>query len=42
MLTEGNDLPDREGAEAALLELVWAGEAERVPLGDDALWRRRS
>jgi predicted DsbA family dithiol-disulfide isomerase len=39
MLTDGNDAPDRVAAERALLELVAAGEAERVPLGDDALWR---
>ena len=39
LLTEGNDAPDRTGAEAALLELVAGGEAVRVPLGDDALWR---
>jgi predicted DsbA family dithiol-disulfide isomerase len=42
MLAEGNDAPDRQAAETALLELVAAGEAERVPLGDDALWRRPS
>jgi 2-hydroxychromene-2-carboxylate isomerase len=41
MLAEGNDAPDRVAAEAALLELVAEGEAERVPLGDDALWRPR-
>ncbi|HWF52367.1 MAG TPA: DsbA family protein [Solirubrobacteraceae bacterium] len=40
MLADGNDAPDREAAERGLLELVAAGEAERVPLGDDALWRR--
>ena len=40
MLAKGNDAPDRRQAETALLELVAAGEAERVPLGDDALWRR--
>jgi len=39
MLADGNDAPDRVRAEAALLELVAAGEAVRVPLGDDALWR---
>lgn len=38
LLTDGNDAPDREGAEAALLELVAAGCALRQPLGDDALW----
>ncbi len=40
LLAAGNDAPDRDAAERALLELVAAGEAERVPLGDDALWRR--
>ena len=39
LLTEGNDLPDRPGAEAALLELVASGDAVRRPLGDDALWQ---
>jgi predicted DsbA family dithiol-disulfide isomerase len=39
LLTAGNDAPDRDGAEAALLELVASGEAVRTPLGDDALWR---
>jgi hypothetical protein len=40
LMTAGNDAPDRAAAEAALLELVAAGEAERRPLGDDALWLR--
>lgn len=40
MLADGNDAPDREAAERALLELVARGDAERVALGDDALWRR--
>jgi predicted DsbA family dithiol-disulfide isomerase len=39
LMTEGNDLPDRPAAEAALLELVASGDAIRRPLGDDALWR---
>jgi len=39
MLADGNDAPDRERAEAALLELVAGGGFERVALGDDALWR---
>ncbi len=39
LLTEGNDTPDRDAAEAALLELVAAGRAIRRPLGDDALWQ---
>jgi hypothetical protein len=39
LMTEGNDAPDRPGAEIALLELVASGQAVREPLGDDALWR---
>jgi 2-hydroxychromene-2-carboxylate isomerase len=39
LLVSGNDVPDRVGAEAALLELVAAGKASREPLGDGALWR---
>jgi 2-hydroxychromene-2-carboxylate isomerase len=39
LMTEGNDAPNRLAAEAALIELVAQGVAERVPLGDDALWR---
>jgi hypothetical protein len=35
----GNEEPDRNAAEAGLLELVAGGTAERIPLGDDALWR---
>jgi predicted DsbA family dithiol-disulfide isomerase len=38
LLTHGNDLPDRVGAERALLELVAAGRAERHAVGGDALW----
>jgi 2-hydroxychromene-2-carboxylate isomerase len=38
VMTKGNDRPDREAAEAALIELVAAGRARRAPLGDDALW----
>ncbi|HEY5045323.1 MAG TPA: DsbA family protein [Solirubrobacteraceae bacterium] len=38
LMTEGNDLPDRVGAEAGLIELVASGDAVRRPLGDDALW----
>jgi 2-hydroxychromene-2-carboxylate isomerase len=40
LMASGNDQPDRAGAEAALLELVTAGDAVRQPLGDDALWMR--
>jgi predicted DsbA family dithiol-disulfide isomerase len=39
LMTRGNDAPDRRAAEAALIELVAEGRAERLPLGDDALWR---
>ncbi len=39
LMTEGNDRPDRAAAEAALLELVAAGEAVRHSLGDDAVWQ---
>ncbi len=39
LLARGNDAPDRQEAETALIELVAAGKAVRVPLGDDALWR---
>jgi predicted DsbA family dithiol-disulfide isomerase len=39
LLAQGNDAPDREAAEEALLELVGAGAAIRHPLGDDALWQ---
>jgi hypothetical protein len=38
LMTRGNDRPDRLAAEAALLELVDGGRAERHALGDDALW----
>jgi 2-hydroxychromene-2-carboxylate isomerase len=40
-LVSGNDRPDRVAAEAALLELVADGRAERHPLGGDALWTLR-
>jgi predicted DsbA family dithiol-disulfide isomerase len=38
LMAEGNDPPDRQAAEAALIELVSNGRAVREPLGDDALW----
>lgn len=40
VLAEGNEPPDRRMAEAALIELVAAGSARRVALGDDAIWFR--
>ena len=39
LLVHENDLPDRESAEASLIELVAAGRATRKPLADDAVWR---
>ena len=40
LLAEGPDyVPDHESAEALLIELVASGEAERIPLGQDAVWR---
>ena len=40
LLAEGPDyVPDRENAEAMLVELVASSGAERFPLGQDALWR---
>jgi predicted DsbA family dithiol-disulfide isomerase len=38
LMAEGNDPPERQAAEAALIELVANGRAVREPLGDDALW----
>ena len=41
LLADGADpIPDLEGAERALLQLVADGEATRVLLGQDALWLR--
>jgi 2-hydroxychromene-2-carboxylate isomerase len=41
IMARGNDAPDRDAAEDALIELVATGAAERVPVGDDALWLAR-
>ena len=38
LLARGNDVPDRAAAEQAMLDLVFDGRAERVALGDDAVW----
>lgn len=38
VMARGNLEPDRDAAEAALIELVASGAARRTPLGDDALW----
>jgi 2-hydroxychromene-2-carboxylate isomerase len=41
LLADGPDpIPDLEGTEQILLDLVARREAVRVPLGQDALWRR--
>jgi predicted DsbA family dithiol-disulfide isomerase len=39
VMAQNNQLPDRVAAEHALIELVGAGKARRIPLGDDALWQ---
>jgi predicted DsbA family dithiol-disulfide isomerase len=39
VMAQNNELPDRVAAEGALIELLGAGKARRVPLGDDALWQ---
>lgn len=42
LLAEGPDpIPNLDATERALLQVVADGGAERVPLGQDALWRRR-
>jgi len=38
LLARSNDAPDRLAAETALLELVFDGRAERIGIGDDAIW----
>jgi 2-hydroxychromene-2-carboxylate isomerase len=38
IMTHGNDAPDRQAAERALIELAGEGSARCVALGDDALW----
>jgi protein-disulfide isomerase-like protein with CxxC motif len=39
IMTPNNAEPDRAAAESALIELVGAGSARRIALGDDALWQ---
>jgi predicted DsbA family dithiol-disulfide isomerase len=40
LIAEGPDyVPDHDHAEALLVELAASGEAERIPLGQDAIWR---
>ena len=41
IMAAGLTAPDRAAAETALIELAAAGEARRVAIGDDALWRAR-
>lgn len=38
IMASGNDAPDREATEAALIEHVGSGRIRRVGLGDGALW----
>jgi 2-hydroxychromene-2-carboxylate isomerase len=42
VMTRGNDAPDREAAEDALVEHVSDGRIARESLGDDAMWRPAS
>ena len=37
-MTSGNDDPDRDAAERALIAAAAEGRAARTALGDDALW----
>jgi predicted DsbA family dithiol-disulfide isomerase len=39
ILAQNNQLPDRDAAERALIELLGAGAVRREPLADDALWQ---
>ena len=39
IMAHGNEAPDREAAESALIEFAASGEIRRVALGDDALWQ---
>ena len=36
--SRANEPPDRDGTERTLIELAGAGQARRVPVGNDALW----
>ncbi len=38
-MAQNNQLPDRDAAERALIELLGAGAVQREALGDDALWQ---
>jgi protein-disulfide isomerase-like protein with CxxC motif len=39
ILAQNNQLPDRDAAERALIDLLGAGAAKREALADDALWQ---
>ncbi len=39
IMTPDLTVPDRDGVEAALIDAVAEGRAQRIALGDDALWR---
>jgi len=39
IMAHNNELPDRTGAQAALIELLGEGAVRREALGDDALWQ---
>jgi 2-hydroxychromene-2-carboxylate isomerase len=39
IMAQNNQLPDRDSAERALIELLGAGAVEREALADDALWK---
>lgn len=38
IMASGNDAPDRDAAEDALIDLAATGNVTRVPIGDGALW----
>ena len=38
IMTSGNDAPDRDAAEDALIDLAASGRIVRTPVGDGALW----
>jgi predicted DsbA family dithiol-disulfide isomerase len=38
IMTDGNDSPDRAGAEKELLKLTGNGRVRRIAMGDDAIW----
>jgi hypothetical protein len=41
-MTSGNDAPDAEAAELALIDHVAEGRVRRTGLGDSALWQPAS